>query len=79
VAHLADAARLEAVHDFIMQKIPTLVSLRSKMRCINVPDRLNQAAAAARLAASLAAAEPPKATLNENMFLPPPVYLTVYW
>jgi hypothetical protein len=79
VAHLADGARLQSVHDFIMQKIPTLVSLRSKMRCINVPDRLNQAAADARAAAAAAAAESPKATLNENMSPPtPPVSPTVF-
>jgi len=72
VAHLADGAVLQAVHDFIMQKIPSLLSLRTKMRCVNVPDRLEQAAVAARAAAVAAAAEPAKATLNDNLFPPHP-------
>jgi hypothetical protein len=68
VQHCADADRLRQVHEFIVDKIPTLVSLRSKMRCVNVPPRLVDAAAAAHAAAAAAAAEPAKATLTENLY-----------
>jgi hypothetical protein len=38
------------------------------MRCINVPVRLENAAAAAAAAAVAAATEPPKATMNDNLY-----------
>jgi hypothetical protein len=64
VEHCADAAHLRQVHEFIVDKIPSLLSLRTKMRCVNVPQRLVAAAAGA----AAAAAEPEKATLNENLY-----------
>ena len=68
LAHCSDAGHLQEIQDFIMNKIPTLLSLRTKMRCINVPDRMSEAAVAARAAAAAAAAEPPKATLNDDLY-----------
>jgi len=67
-----DADHLDSVHDVVIQKIQALPSLRSKMRCVNVPIRLAQAAAAAAVAAQDAADGPPKAILNDNMSPAPP-------
>ena len=71
LAHCSDATRLQAVHDFIMNKIPNLSSLRSKMRCVNVPNRLAAAAEVARAAAVAAAVEPPKAIMDDNLYCRP--------
>jgi hypothetical protein len=65
--HCAYDGRLQTVHDFIMNKIPTLLSLRTRLRCANAPDRLLAAAAVARSAAAQAAAEPVKATMDDNL------------
>jgi hypothetical protein len=73
----ANDENLESVQDFIINKIPTLQSLRTKLRCINVPRRLNSAAAAAGLAAAAAAAAPPKARLDDNLYCR--VVLFVKW
>lgn len=62
-----EAGHLIQVQDFIMSKIPTLPSLRSKMRCVNVPARLEAAAAQAGVAAAAAAAEPVKAIMDDNL------------
>jgi hypothetical protein len=59
---------LQSVRDFVIQKIQNLPSLRSKMRCVNVPVRLANAAAAADAAAVAAAAEPPKAIMSDNLY-----------
>ena len=64
----ASDANLESVQDFIINKIPSLQSLRTKLRCINVPPRLNSAAENARVAAAAAAAAPPKARLDDNLY-----------
>jgi hypothetical protein len=77
VEHCADPVHLQQVHEIIVDKIPTLVSLRSKMRCVNVPQRLVAAAAGAAAAAAAAAAEPERATLNENLYCK--VTLFVKW
>jgi hypothetical protein len=66
-AHCDFQHNFEAVQDFIISKIPTLVSVRTKVMCINVPARLGEAAEAARRAAALAAAEPVKATMDDNL------------
>jgi hypothetical protein len=50
-----------------MSKIPTLASVASKLRCINVPAQLPVAQAAAAAAAFAAANEPLKAEMNDNL------------
>ena len=68
VQHVEETpANLDEVHDFVMSKIPALPSLQSKMRCVNVPRRLEQAAVASRAAAEAAAAAPAKATMDDNL------------
>ena len=73
----ANGENLESVQDFIINKIPTLQSLRTKLRCINVPLRLNSAAEASRIAAAAAAAAPPKARLDDDCYCR--VVLFVKW
>jgi hypothetical protein len=51
-----------------MIRIPLLQSLSSKLRCINVPERLSAANRAAVAAAAAAASEPVKATMNDNLY-----------
>lgn len=67
VAHCDVQRNFEAVQDFIITKIPTLISVRTKVTCVNVPARLGEAAEAARRAAAQAAAEPLKATMDDNL------------
>jgi hypothetical protein len=58
----------EVVRAAVMDKIPTLPSVASKLRCINVPARLPAAAAAAAGAAAAAATEPLKAEMNDSLY-----------
>lgn len=60
--------KLVEVQDLIVQKVQSLPSLRKTLRCINVPERLSQAALVAGAAASAAAREPPKAILDDNLY-----------
>jgi hypothetical protein len=64
----SEAEHLIQVQDFIMSKIPTLPSLRLKMRCVNVPAGLEAAAVQAGVAAADAAATPVKATMDDNLY-----------
>jgi hypothetical protein len=58
----------EIVRSAVMSKIPTLASVASKLRCINVPVQLPVAQAAAAAAAAVAAAnEPLRAEMNDNL------------
>ncbi len=59
---------LAAVRDTVMIRIPLLQSLSSKLRCINVPERLTAANRAAVAAAAVAASEPEKATMNDSLY-----------
>lgn len=61
-----NAGNLQTVRDTVMIRIPLLQSLSSKLRCINVPERLSAANRAA--AAAAAASEPEKATMNDNLY-----------
>jgi hypothetical protein len=73
----ANDENMESVQDFIINKIPTLQSLRTKLRCIHVPRRLTSAAAAAEVAAAAAAAAPSKARLDDDLYCR--VVLFVKW
>jgi hypothetical protein len=66
----------ENVRAAVMSKIPTLQSVATKLRCINVPVRLPVAAAAAASAANAAAAEPPKAEMNDNLYCRVALFMT---
>jgi hypothetical protein len=58
----------QTVRDTVMIRIPLLQSISSKLRCINVPERLSAANRASAAAAAAAAAEPEKATMNDNLY-----------
>ncbi len=63
-----NAGNLQTVRDTVMIRIPLLQSLSSKLRCINVPERLSAANRASAAAAAAAASEPEKATMNDNLY-----------
>jgi hypothetical protein len=59
---------LATARDTVMIRIPLLQSLSSKLRCVNVPERLSAANIAAAAAAAAAASEPEKATMNDSLY-----------
>ena len=59
---------LQTVRDTVMIRIPLLQSLSTKLRCINVPERLSAANRASAAAAAAAEAQPEKATMNDNLY-----------
>lgn len=62
------AENLATVRDTVQIRIPLLKSLSSKLRCLNVPERLSAASRAAVAAAAVAEAEPPKAVMNDSLY-----------